>query len=119
MRRNTLWAPGGGAVLALGWLLSTGTLRIPDRWNPWAPLVIAEPPNLLTRYKLARLSHNAESCRGVLERADIRYARLRDRDVAPGCYLHDAVRVTATSVGVGEPFALSCRSAVSLAMWER
>ncbi|MGV8623842.1 extensin family protein, partial [Pseudomonas aeruginosa] len=52
----------------LAWLLpllllagAIGALRyqwldLPARWNPWLPLDVREPPNLLTRYKLWRLA---------------------------------------------------------------
>ena len=107
-----------GGALVLGYQLQSGALRIPDRWNPWAPLVIDEPPNFLTRYKLGRLSRDAELCRAVLGHAVMRYAPVPDRETAPGCSLRNAVRIESTSASVGEPFSLTCRSAVSLAMWE-
>lgn len=107
-----------GSALALAYQIGSGALRIPDRWNPWAPLVIAETPNFLTRYKLARLSQNAPLCRSVLSQARMRYTALPDRETGPGCGYTNAVRVEAMSASVGEPFALSCRSAVALAMWE-
>jgi len=107
-----------GSALALAYQIGSGALRIPDRWNPWAPLVIAETPNFLTRYKLAYLSQNAPLCRSVLSQARMRYTPLPDRETGPGCGFTNAVRVEATSVSIGEPFALSCRSAVALALWE-
>jgi hypothetical protein len=118
MRRNLLLTLLVGCVLAVGWQLRTRGLQIPDRWNPWAPLVIEQLPNFLTRYKLARLSQNDELCRAVLEQAAMRYTPLADREAAPGCVFRNAVRVESTTARVGEPFALTCRSAVSLAMWE-
>ena len=43
---------------------------------------------------------------------------MADRVTGPGCGFTNAVRVEATSAKVGEPFTLSCRSAVALALWE-
>ncbi len=106
------------SALALAYQIGSGALRIPDHWNPWAPLVIAETPNFLTRYKLDRLSQNAPLCRAALSQTGIRYTPLPDRETGPGCGFTNAVRVEATSVNIGEAFALSCRSAVALAMWE-
>jgi hypothetical protein len=74
--------------------------------------------NWLTRPKLARLSKDAALCRFVLAQAEMRYRELPDRDTGEGCGFRNAVRVEATSTRIGEPFALSCRSAVSLALWE-
>jgi hypothetical protein len=100
-------------------LVYNGTVRIPDRWNPWAPLDIAEPPNFLTRYKLSRLDDDDALCRRTIAQAGFRYEWLPDRTTAPGCVVSNALRIDATSVSVGTPFPLSCRSAVSLALWER
>ena len=94
-------------------------LRIPDRYNPLAPLVLADPPSFLTRFKLAQLGSDAGLCRAVLAQAPFRYEWIPDRTTGPGCGTANALRVTATATQVGTPFVLSCRSAVALAMWER
>ena len=113
-----LWVVFLLAVAAGAYGLYSGRVEVPDRWNPWAPLAIGEPLNWLTRYKLARLSNDRELCLSVLDSADMRYAPVPDRETGPGCGFSNAVRVEATSVKVGEPFTLSCRSAVALALWE-
>jgi hypothetical protein len=74
---------------------------------------------LLTRFKLARLSDDGPLCRDVLSAATIEFERLTDRETAPGCSFRDAVRIDRTTADVGEPFTLTCRTAVSLALWER
>jgi hypothetical protein len=94
-------------------------IEIPDRWSPLATLRIAEEPNVLTRFKLSRLSDDGGLCRDVLSAASIEFERLSDRETAPGCSFHDAVRIDRTTAKVGEPFTLTCRAAVSLALWER
>jgi hypothetical protein len=109
----------GTPLLLLALALYLGVLRVPDRWNPWSPLVIADPPNLLTRYKLSRLSSDAALCRSVLEQSSFRYQWVPDRTTGPACGLSNALRVEATSAAVGTPFVLSCRSAVTLALWEQ
>ncbi len=96
-----------------------GWIDVPDRWNPWAPLIIDAPPGWLTRFKLMRLSGNDDLCLAVLAQADMRYQRLPDRQTGEHCGFHNAVRISATSAHIKTPFALSCRAAVSLAMWER
>jgi hypothetical protein len=99
-------------------LVYLDVVHVPGRWNPWAPLAIADPPNVLTRYKMSRLDHDPAACIAALARAHMRFTPLPDRDRGSGCGLTSAVRVEATTAGV-EPFPLSCRSAVALAMWER
>jgi hypothetical protein len=107
----------GLAVLA--WLLHAELIRIPDQYNPWAPLRIDEPPGWLTRLKLDRVGRDAARCASVLNQAEMRFTPLPDRTVGPGCGFSNAVLIEASSVRLSPAFALSCRAAVSLALWER
>jgi hypothetical protein len=104
-------------LLVLAWWQQW--LRIPDEWSPFATLRVDDEPNLLTRLKLARLSDDAATCRNVLSAATMEFERLSDRETGPGCSFHDAVRIDRTTASVSEPFTLTCRAAVSLALWER
>lgn len=106
------------AVL-VAWGLRSGRIVVPEAWNPWAPLRIDAPPNFLTRYKLARASADPVACRAALAQAGMKLVALQDRVTGPGCGFANAVRVERSSVAVGEPFSLSCRAALSLALWER
>lgn len=98
--------------------MATGIVPVPTRWNPWAPLVLTDDVNIVTRYKLARLDRDDAACLAALAQAPIRHAPLPDRETGEGCGFRNAVMIEATSVAV-QPFALSCRSAVALALWER
>lgn len=107
-------------MLALAyWALSSGRIQVPERLDPWAPLDVAAAPNLLTFFKLARASADPAACRAALATARWRTTPLPDRATGPGCGFENAFRIERTSVAVGEPFSLSCRAALSLAMWER
>lgn len=114
------------AVLTIALLASLFTLAyslarlsIPPEWSPWAALDLDAPPNLLTRYKLSRLSRDPDLCARVLEDAEMSYRPLQDEETGPACGLFDAVTIERTASEVGEPFSLTCRSAVSLALWEK
>lgn len=112
-------------MLALALLLAAPlavrlrVVEIPPRWNPWSMLEVNMPPDLLTRFRLARLSGDATLCSEVLARSGVQYERLADRQTGPGCGFTNAVRVSAAPTDIGEEFALSCRAAVSMALWER
>lgn len=95
-----------------------GAWRLPERWNPWAPLRIVDAPNLLTRHKLGRLSSDPAACLAVLADSALRHQPVPDREPAPGCAVRNAIRVDRTQLSVGTPFTLSCPAAVSLALWE-
>jgi hypothetical protein len=106
-------------ILGLLWALRSGDLRIPDDWNPWASLDIAAAPNWLTRYKLARLSDDITQCQSILQTTQLAYEPIADEDTGEACGYFNAVKISRTSAAVSEPFALTCRTAVSLALWER
>ncbi len=114
-----LWLVPVFLALGLAWALWAGRIRIPDDWNPWAPLRIDATPNLLTRFKLGRASDDPAMCRRALAQARMAWTPLEDRVTGEHCGFTDAVRIERSSVAVGEAFSLSCRSALSLAMWER
>ena len=103
---------------AIGLALQSGALRIPPEWNPWAPLVVTDPTNLLTRLKLRRLGADPAACRAALETSRLRFVSEPDRSGESGCGWRDAVRVSALPARVGTPFVLTCPAAVSLALWE-
>ena len=92
---------------------------VPSEWLPWKPLDIAAPPGFWTRHKLAKLSTDPEGCRRVLATTGMEYEPLTDRVTGENCGFTDAVLLRRIPVEVGEEFSLTCRAAVSLAMWER
>ena len=106
-------------VLALATRFALARIQIPDEFNPWAPLQIAQEPNFLTQYKLSRASSDAQLCRAALEQTSWQYTPLDNEITAPGCGYTNAVRIEHMQMGVSSPFAVSCREALSLAMWER
>lgn len=106
------------ALAAAAALWHSGQWRVPDRHDPWAPLSIVEAPGWLTRWKLMRLSHHPELCRQVLGQVSWQMQAVPDRQTGEGCGFRNAVRVERMRLRISEPFTLSCRAAVSLALWE-
>lgn len=109
------------AVMIAGALygIRSGAIDIPPDWNPWAQLDVNAEPNFLTRYKLSRLSRSSEQCHEVLATTNIEFERLDNKITGPACGFFNAVRIDRTSSRLSKPFSLSCRAAVSLALWER
>jgi hypothetical protein len=114
-----LWLLPLLVAVAVGWAVWSGRIRVPEAWNPWAPLRIDAAPNWLTRFKLDRASGDPVACRAALAQAGMRLTPVEDRITGEHCGFTNAVRIERTSVAVGEAFSLSCRAALSLAMWER
>lgn len=101
---------------AVAWL---GAPRLPDRWNPWAPIGLADPPNLLTGFKLQRLAGQPQLCRTILAGSDFRFTPVADRATGAGCGFHNAVRISGTRVAYGGSLVVTCPLAVGLALFER
>jgi hypothetical protein len=94
--------------------------QLPDRHNPFAPLVVADQPNWLTRHKLKRLTDDPALCRAVLLTSGAAAAPVPDRDAGGDCGWADAVQLRGSAtVGLAPPVVLSCHAAVSFALWTR
>jgi hypothetical protein len=121
MRRGTRWSllAIGFAASVLALALSRAWLVVPPEWSPWAPLELDHEPNFITRFKLGRLSREPELCASVLASAAMTYRPVPDEVTGPQCGLFDAVTIDRTASAVDAPFLLTCRAAVSLALWEK
>lgn len=117
VRLTALAAAFAASLLALAW--ARGRLPIPPEWSPWVPLDVDAEPNLLTRYKLSRLSDDGALCERVLADTDLAYRPVPAQITGPECGLFDAVTIERSASDVGQPFSLTCRAAVSLALWEQ
>jgi hypothetical protein len=94
-------------------------LVVAPEWLPWTRLDVEAPPTPVARFKLAGMPSDREECEPVLAAADIRYVWQPDRETGAACGLFDTVMIERTAASaVGEPFSLTCRAAVSLALWE-
>ncbi|QHI97879.1 extensin [Xylophilus rhododendri] len=112
------------AVAALGWcayLAWQDRLPLPPRWNPLAPLGLAEEPGPLTRYKLSRLADAPPAaCYAWLDAAGVKHQPLGDRSETDSCGWQGATRLSAFgSVRLASTAPLACPTVVALALWER
>jgi hypothetical protein len=118
--RTIFWVVSLSSIVASATLAGLAdVVDVPPQWNPWATLDVAAEPNLLSRHKLDRLSGDGERCLAVLRTTPLEFEALEDREAGPSCGLRDAVRVRGTPTEVGEAFSVTCRTALSLALWER
>ncbi|MDP1565718.1 MAG: extensin family protein [Polaromonas sp.] len=108
-----------GAAMAGGYAVYVGLITVPGRLNPWAPLDVAAPPNVLTPVKLARARNDPQRCLAALAQTGMNYSPLPDRVTGPGCGFSNAVLLREAGVKLGAPVSLSCPMALSFAMWER
>ena len=106
---------------AAAWGLWNGRIQVPARFNPWAPLDLAEAPDLFTRFKLMRLADGPPAaCLAWLDAAGVRHVPLADRQDAGGCGWQGATRLSMFGgVRLSATAPLACPSVVALALWER
>lgn len=93
-------------------------LELAPRWNPWAPLDLREPPNLLTSFKLRRLRENRALCEQALASAPLRYAAVPDSTPVSGCPVENSVRVQGSAVRFNGPFLATCPLAAAYVLFE-
>jgi len=102
-------------VAGLPWLLGW---RLPDAWNPWAPLDAREAPNLLTPYKLSRLRDDPGLCKQALEASQLRFRAQADSPASAKCPLQNVWRVEQGDARLSSSFLASCPLAVAYALFE-
>ncbi|MDU9022362.1 extensin family protein [Pseudomonas corrugata] len=116
-------AKGLASVMALVGVAVLGVWRgwlpVPPEWNPWAPLDVNAPPNLLTRYKLMALRSDAQLCEQALATSGLRVAHQADSNPAASCPLTNVLRVQGGEVALSSSFLASCSLAVAFALFER
>jgi hypothetical protein len=107
------------AAVTAAALLWFGVPEIPPRWNPWAPIRLADPPNLLTGFKLQRLQDAPQLCQALLDGTGFTYRPVADQVTGPGCGFANAVRVSGSGIAYGNGFVATCPLVVGLALFER
>lgn len=103
-------------------IVSKPWLYLPPEWNPWAPLSIAHPMTMVSKWKLSRLQDSSQQCLAVLDTAPenaIEYVALQDYTPVAGCPLTNVVRVSKTGVSFNSTFTVTCPLAVAWVMFER
>lgn len=107
-----------GLAVASG-LIRAGFLDIPNRFNPFAPLRIADDVDWLTRWKLSRLERDGEQCLAVLGGSQVSHRAVPDRASEDGCGLSNAVEVSRSSVRLSGSFTATCSLTVAWALFEQ
>ncbi|RKQ96869.1 hypothetical protein C7446_2729 [Kushneria sinocarnis] len=96
--------------------------EVPRRYNPFAPLHVADPPSPITRLKRERIAGDPQACRTTLEQAqqagEVVYRSVGSPEIGD-CQLQDAVRIHSTGVEFNNSFLASCPLAVAWLRFEQ
>lgn len=97
----------------MAWLLP----RLPEAWNPFAPIDLAGPTGPFTRQKLRALTGDPASCFAALDSAGVRATPLPDGSAGEDCPLRDTTRLP----GRFDPARplLTCPMAAAWTIYER
>lgn len=101
------------SVAGLAWLLP----RLPEAWNPFAPIDLAGPTGPFTRHKLRALASKPEACFAALAAAGVQATPLPDGSAGPDCPLRGTTRLP----GRFDPARplLTCPMAAAWTVYER
>ncbi len=91
---------------------------LPSQWNPVQPLLISDPVNPLTGWKLNRAVANAQSCLAVLD-GHAALQTLDDLEDSAQCHIRGRVDLRAVGDARLDNIETRCAIALRLAMWER
>jgi hypothetical protein len=106
-------------LMVVSGLVWSGAVAVPGRFNPFAPLRIADDVNWLTRLKLSRLERDGRQCLAVLAETPVSHRPVPDRPSEDGCGLSNAVDVSRSSVGLSRSFTATCPLTVAWALFEK
>ncbi len=108
------------APFALAGGYVTGLIRPPQEWDPRAPLDFRAEPNLMTRWKLARMRVEPESCFAAFAASGLSARRLPDRPSEEGCALVGTMRLEGESavLSPARP-VVTCPVAAAWLLFER
>jgi len=94
--------------------------RVPDRFDPWAPLDLAAEPDMFLRFKLGRLGDEPRQCLAAIGQAGATFSPLADHEEPGGCGWTNAVRLSALDdTRLATPVMLTCPMVASLVLFNR
>ncbi|MFZ5963237.1 extensin family protein [Thalassococcus sp. BH17M4-6] len=90
---------------------------LPDQWNLWEPLRIADPVTPVTGFKLRRALDTDGMCRAVLADAGAAFDALPELEESAQCHIRDRLAVSGLSGTRLARVETSCETALRLALW--
>lgn len=106
-------------VLAAAYFLGHERGWIPPQHDPLARLELDDPPGLATEWKLARLRGEPAACLATLERAEVPFVAVADRQMEGFCAFRNVVSLDRAVVPLSGRVRVTCPLAATLQLWVR
>ena len=90
---------------------------VPQRFSPFPPITLDEPPALFLDAQLATLKREPEICRAALKAPHILASAIADSPFKKGCGWRNGVRVQGASGIEFSVEPLTCEMAAALGLW--
>lgn len=90
---------------------------VPQRYSPFAPISLADPPTWFVDFRLAQLHGDPPLCHAVLQAPHIVATPIADKVQPDGCGWTNAVRVSSVGGADIGLDPLTCEASVALALW--
>jgi hypothetical protein len=104
-------------LLAAAFVAARAWLAEHPQHDPWAPLDLRDPVGWATAMKLRALRGDAQGCRAVLTRSEVRFTALPPAGEPP-CLRNDRTRLDGFPLRP-EPPPTTCAVALALQLWRR
>ncbi|MFT5796005.1 MAG: hypothetical protein ACI9PY_003181 [Ascidiaceihabitans sp.] len=100
----------------VGVLIYMSDSPLPDQWNPTKPLVITDPVNMMTNWKLTRALADGNLCKTALATA-AEFNEQPDQIDSAQCGIQDHVSLQKIGSARIRPVNTRCQTALRWAMW--
>ncbi len=91
---------------------------LPDAWNPTKPLIVSDPVNPVTRWKLKQSLTRADQCISVLESTAV-FRSQPDFEHSEQCYIRDQIVLRGVAGTDLAEVNTRCQIGLRMAMWMR
>lgn len=119
MKRSSAVFLAALAATVLALALAAQFRLVPDRYNPLAPLDLAETPNLMTGTKLWLMEDDPRACVAALRRAGVTLTEMPEQTERPGCIRRGTITLSKLHGARIRPEEMRCDIALRLYLLDR
>ena len=123
MRAEYILAGAILCVLAVGtWAALESqhvSLKIQPNWRPWGDIELDQEPTVLAKFQIGRLAGDAEACFAALDRSELKYTQLPDRQLERGCGIEARTHVVRSHYAYSSGFEAPCALVAALYWYEQ